>query len=412
MGTQREEIVVRAGFDNTALASGMRTAKQNISHWAGEIATTLAGAFAVEKIFEFEKGMADWVKQLSLTAERLGVNTDEVQKLSYAATMTGTNLDTIATALDKLAKAKEKILRGEAGSNELAESFGRFGITIKQLQNLTPDQLFDAISESVAKTGANAEVTADAMALFGRAGGKLIPMLKELREQGSKAPIITEEEIANIRRAGEEWETFGIKMKVVAARITSSFADVFNALRTGQGIFAWQKKAVENLPKAGADISISPGAEMEGGKASGGGKKDVADLYQRRAELIRKINQLSKYSRPELRAFGDELNSIKDKLEIASAPNEEARLKAERAQAVRDLGVQQRTLVPEAGIPAYRDKVDSLTDKIRGLDFRIEDLHKTGIEKLAIHAEKQSQAMEKIAGAVKGGLLEVHIPSN
>ena len=170
MATQKEELIVRAGFDSTALASGLRSTVGQVQHWGKEIGCYIAGAFALEKLVEFQKGIFEFAKSISLTAERLGVTTDEVQKLQYAGAMTGVALDTVASALEKLARAKEKALGGGAGGDQLIASFARFGITMKELQTLAPDQLFDKISESVEKTGVNSVVTADAMELMGRSG--------------------------------------------------------------------------------------------------------------------------------------------------------------------------------------------------------------------------------------------------
>jgi hypothetical protein len=209
MATSREEIVVRAGFDNTALANGLRSAGGMLTNFATSIAGQFTGMFAVFKLIQFEKSMMDLGDTITDTAKRLGVSTDEAQRLNFAADQTGVGIEKLSGALDRLAKAKEG---GKAN-----EEFARFGISIDQIASQTPDQLFDAIAASVQKTGVNARVTADLMALMGRNAGELIPMLKELSELKGHAPIISEEDIANLHEAKQEWGYFGASMKAFSA---------------------------------------------------------------------------------------------------------------------------------------------------------------------------------------------------
>jgi hypothetical protein len=435
MATSREEIVVRAGFDNSALASGLRSSAQSVTQWATKLGGAIAGAFAVEKIFSFEKGLLDFTKNISLTAERLNVATEEVQRLQYAGAMTGVSLDTIATALDRLARAKEKILHGDQGADKLQKAFERFGITIKDIETLAPEALFDKISLSVSKTGANAEATSDAMEIFGKAGGRLIPLLKEFREQSAKAPIISEEDLANLRKASDEVEGLWMRLKVLAATtqlrlfdkktletMSEAINHPFTSIRDIRARL--DAKSKEDYDKAhppgtvsGATSSLDLAGGSEGGegagKAAGGTPKaGTADLYHRRAELARKVLQVGSHSQAETNKMWDELRGINDALDVKNAPNEEARLKIERAQAARDLRIEQNKLLPtETGRAFQKEGIYSLTDKIKGFDSQIGDLNKAALERLAAHAANQTLSLEKIAGAIAADVMRVNIAS-
>lgn len=436
MATSREEIVVRSGFDNTTLASGLRSSAQSVTQWATKIGGAIAGAFAAEKIFNFEKGLLDFTKNISLTAERLNVTTEEVQRLQYAGAMTGVSLDTIATALDRLARAKEKILHGDAGAGNLQKAFERFGITIKDIEKLAPEALFDKISLSVSKTGANAEATSDAMELFGKSGGRLIPLLKEFREQSAKAPIISEQDLANLRKASDELEGLWMRFKVLAATTQLRLFDTktletmseainhpFTSIRDIRArLDAQSKEDYDKAHRPGkvsgvtssldrADGSESgEGAGMPGKAAGRSSKAGTEDLYRRRVELARKVLQISQHSQPETNKMFEELRAINDELDIKNAPNEAARLKVQRDQAARDLRIEQNKLLPtETGRVLQKDAIFNRSDVVKGFDLQIGDLNKAALEKLSAHAANQTLLLENISGAIAGHQMKVVI---
>ncbi len=429
MSTQKEEIIVRAGFDNTALASGMRTAGHQIKEWGQEVVSVIAGAFAVEKIAEFSEHIISFAKNISLTAERLGVTTDEVQRLQYAGALTGVQLDTIANALDKIARAKEKVLAGGAGTEELLKSFERFGITLSELQKMAPQELFDKISESVSKTGVNSAVTADAMELIGKSGGKLIPLLKEFHELSEKAPIVSEHDIENIRQMGEAMEGWKMKAEAAAASI---FGHLFNSDRwqrafygmtSSFGMFEKEYQHFVDLTDAQDKQKSSPektggGGESSGagasgtGGAGGGSKAGLAALYLRRTQLMREIANVGGLKYSDFQDKAAELHDIEDQLALKNAPHELARLQTERGQVARDLRHQQSLLpIGDAARAADIEKIHGLADKLKSFDDQIADYNKNNLQKIAEHATKQTTAMEKIAGAINGGKMQSEIAS-
>ncbi|HTQ49619.1 MAG TPA: hypothetical protein VMJ12_02830, partial [Candidatus Acidoferrales bacterium] len=186
--TTREEVVVRAGFDNTTIAQGLRGTKAMIQEFATTAVSYLSGIFGAWQAVAFARGIVDWAKNISLVSERLNVGTTAAQQFSYAAKLTGVELDDVAASLDRLAKAKETATGGGPASIPMLAAFRQFGISLHDIQTMTPETLFDRIAQSVARTGANAAVTAAAMELFGRAGGKLIPLLAQFEAIKKRTP--------------------------------------------------------------------------------------------------------------------------------------------------------------------------------------------------------------------------------
>ena len=222
MATQKEEIVVKAGFDNTSLARGLRTAEGMVA----EFATRISILFAVGALVGFDKTLVSWAKNLSETAERLGTTTDEVQRLNFVADQTGVSIEKVAGALDRLAKSKEQGL-GHVGSGtpeEMAlsqKAFAQFGLTLSDIQRDSPIELFNAISASIEKTGVNSQVTANAMALMGRNAGQLIPMMKEMKNLSPQADILPAGAVRDLEAQGRFMDKMWTRFKVMAGTLIS-----------------------------------------------------------------------------------------------------------------------------------------------------------------------------------------------
>jgi hypothetical protein len=213
----REEIIIRTGFDNTTLAAGLRTTQGMVQDFATKVAGYLGGIFAGFQATAFARSIMEFADNIVLTSRRLGVTTKETQQLAYAAKVSGVELDTVAGALDRLAKAQQAVVQGDSGSEKIITALNHFGLSVENIKSLKPDQIFDAIAASMERTGVNSQVTADAMALMGRSAGELIPMLQTLRETQDEAPIVSDEDLQKIHRAGDELQTLWMRVKALSA---------------------------------------------------------------------------------------------------------------------------------------------------------------------------------------------------
>jgi hypothetical protein len=175
MATETEEIKMRVGMDTTAISKGMLEVKHQVREAFTELAKDVAAAFTVERLFEFGKGLVENARHIEETAQRLNLTTEAVQRLQHVAEMTGTTVDTLAQAFDKLAKTKEDAL---GGNTKEQDAFAQFGISLDELNRMEPAEIFSKISESIEKTGINAKVTAGLIELMGRSAGQLKPALE------------------------------------------------------------------------------------------------------------------------------------------------------------------------------------------------------------------------------------------
>jgi methyl-accepting chemotaxis protein len=124
------------------------------------------------------KNLGDSLNDMS---EKTGMSVESLSALKYAAEMSGAQIESLSSALPKLAKNIEKAATGSDGARE---KFEKLGITVVDSSGKMRDinEILLDVSERFAKMEDGAEKTALAVAIFGNSGADLIPMLNNGRE--------------------------------------------------------------------------------------------------------------------------------------------------------------------------------------------------------------------------------------
>ena len=110
---------------------------------------------------------------------RLGIGVDKLQSLQYAAKMSGSSAEDMNQALGKL---NENIVKAAAGKNkELASLFDKLGISLRDAKgNLrTAADVLPEFADAIQRNTNSTVRARMAIAAFGDAGQKLIPMLQD-----------------------------------------------------------------------------------------------------------------------------------------------------------------------------------------------------------------------------------------
>ena len=110
---------------------------------------------------------------------RLGIGVDKLQSLQYAAKMSGSSAEDMNQALGKL---NENIAKAAAGKNkELASLFAKLGISLRDAKgNLrTAADVLPEFADAIQRNTNSTVRARMAIAAFGDAGQKLIPMLQD-----------------------------------------------------------------------------------------------------------------------------------------------------------------------------------------------------------------------------------------
>lgn len=153
-----------------------------------------AGALANEL-----RKFADAADETNKAAQKIGVSVEELQKLQYAAELSGVSSESLQMAMGKLAK----------GAADGSDAFKAMGIEVKQSDGTLKgtNTLMAEVAEKFAGYKDGAEKTALAQELFGKTGKDLIPLLNSgadgLAKMGDEAAALGIVFDANTGRAAE-----------------------------------------------------------------------------------------------------------------------------------------------------------------------------------------------------------------
>lgn len=117
---------------------------------------------------------------LNDTSVALGVTTDAIQELGYAAKLNGSSVEGMSDGIRKLSI---NMAAAASGSEEAAQTFRKLGVQITEGGKLrTADAVIGDIAEKFKAMPDGARKVAAAVSLFGKSGASLIPTLSEGRE--------------------------------------------------------------------------------------------------------------------------------------------------------------------------------------------------------------------------------------
>ena len=108
-------------------------------------------------------------------SDRLGVATEKLIGLQHAASITGTDAETLNKSLEIFTRRLGEMTQG---SGEAKRGLDMLGLTAEQLIHISPADAFGIAADKIKQLGTQAEKTAAAYFLFGRAGSKMLNMLE------------------------------------------------------------------------------------------------------------------------------------------------------------------------------------------------------------------------------------------
>lgn len=202
-------VATRAGNVVTSLG-GVATAASRVGVRMGALAGLGGGG-----LLGLVKHTASVSEEMALASQRLGVNVEQYQKLTFAASQSGVQQEQFGEALKFLSS---NAVEAATGSAEAAQWFRAAGVSVRDAngQLKGADQLFLELSDAFAKSNKSAEIVKVSMALMGRSGADMIPFMK----QGGAA----------IKATGDEAVRFGLVRTPQAIDAAKDFGDRLDAM--------------------------------------------------------------------------------------------------------------------------------------------------------------------------------------
>jgi hypothetical protein len=197
---------------------------------AGFTALAAAGGATISYLVR----TADQVERLTFAADKLGASFDFVQVLDEAARRSGSSIDNLGVAFNKLLV---KISEARGGNDKAAAAFERLGIQAKSLQALTPEDTFKMVAEALVTIEDPAERAAAAIAIFGKSGAELLPTLKAINESSKDIErfnaAITGADVGRVLEIDSAFERLGTSVTGVLRSITLPFAGILSSVASG-----------------------------------------------------------------------------------------------------------------------------------------------------------------------------------
>jgi hypothetical protein len=186
-----DDVKVKFGGDFSGVSKGATDAASQAGSALGTaldgkikaIGASIAGAFAVgaiaSRLWDGFKSGIDYMKELNLAVSRTGQSTGEFQKLAYAGKEAGVSMDIVGRGLTEANKGLQQAKTSESQRNLFA-SLGMDAAKLEAGTYSATDALL-ALADDWDKFGNEIKTRAGAMALFGRFGEGMIPVIKQGR---------------------------------------------------------------------------------------------------------------------------------------------------------------------------------------------------------------------------------------
>lgn len=196
----------------------------------------LAGAEIAKKLFEVSESFSEWGRNLAISADTIGITTDELQKLQFAAEKNGVSAEEMGHSMAHLAR---HLYEAQQGSKEATATFAKAGFTTEQIQGFkTTEDALLALSGKLSAMPNHIQRVAVAQELLGRGGFKLAHMLgqgpgvlkaegEELRKLGL---ILSGPQIAALENTASAFQRLHSLLHAFGAQIASMIGPVFASM--------------------------------------------------------------------------------------------------------------------------------------------------------------------------------------
>jgi hypothetical protein len=200
------------------LSAGLRRAQQRLQAFGAGVRAigtrlTAIGAGIIAPLLGSAKVFADTGSALFDMSQRTGIAVEALSELGFAAEQSGTDLATLEAGIRKMQRS---ITDAAQGATAAQEALALLGLTVADLQGLSPEQQFKVIADRIAAITDPTVRAAAAMELFGRSGTSLIPLLSG----GARG----------IEALQEQARRLGLTMSTEDAKAAEAFGDAIDAL--------------------------------------------------------------------------------------------------------------------------------------------------------------------------------------
>ena len=293
----------------------------------GGLLPAMGAAAVVGGVKSIMNGMDD----LADTALRLNESTETLQRVEYASQiLAGVDLNGVTTSFLKLEKSIGDV--ENAAANKALE---RYGISAESLARMPLDEKMIALAEAFQTARADGTGYNDLLALLGKSGGDLIPLLEQsgqtLRDTFADAPVVLDATVQRMAAMNDQVDGFIAKQK-------SQVADfIGQGLMMADEILDPNKSLGDNTKAAaaGADKAVSEEQKKRDkaaeALAEAAAQQKVAAATEQQLDTRKELNKIAeKESALGEKRYQDYLSILPPNLKLIELQREQLKLEAAR----------------------------------------------------------------------------------
>ena len=237
-------LFVRLGLDSSRFAAGLKSAGTSTKSFASKLrqSTKMVGAFGLAMTTAAAVGVTAIVKNtlsavdtLAKTSNKLGVTTERLSGLRYAAEQTGISVQTMDMALQRMVR---RVAEAAQGTGEAKAALKELGVSARRLNDLSPDEQFLRIAAAMSGVKTQADRVRLGFKLFDSEGVALVntlaigekglrAMFQELRDLGGE---VSSFDAARIEDANDAFNDMKKVMEGAAITLTSELAPLIEGI--------------------------------------------------------------------------------------------------------------------------------------------------------------------------------------
>ncbi len=265
---------VTIGADSAALTKGLNDARGKLQEFGSQVAT--AGAVIATAMTAAFAGLSvsvsnavEKMADVGKVSQKIGVPVDQLSALSLAADMSGVSMDQLQVGLGKLSKSMTEA--AAKPTSEAANAFRALGVQVTDAngQLLPVLSVTEAMATKFAGANDGAAKTAISMALLGKSGAELIPLLNQggdgLQQMMLRAQQLG---VAFDKNASDSAKKFTDSLKLMAAAKDGIITRLaVNLLPLMQAFADRMVNAATNTDKQNSKVSLLTNVMTALGKA-------------------------------------------------------------------------------------------------------------------------------------------------
>ena len=227
-----------------------------------------AAKAAVGSILQLGKAFAAYGDKFGKMATRTGIGAEALQELSYAAEISGTNIDSLAQALFRARRRIGNMALGGGGPAKRA--LETLGLDAKKLSKMSPESQFKTLVASLKEVGNEAERNQLAFEIFGDNFRDIQPLIDAgaesmdgMRDRAKRLGLVLGgSEIKQAEQLTDAFYELGQVIKMTFVKLGAALGPTLVPLLTGlaEGIADITNKILElagGLTVLGAQIKLT-----------------------------------------------------------------------------------------------------------------------------------------------------------